>query len=352
MKYIISILLITVLTSCNSDKSKNPTSANKMVVEVETLAVSNRERNYTIPAILKAKKRANIAFQLSGTIDQVLVKVGDKVEKDQALMSLYNPNLDPNLVSNLAQLESVNAQISQAKRDVKRLKDLQKMNSASKNALETKETNLKNLFAQKKSIQAQIQKAKANQSESIITAPFASHVVSVDKEFGEFVAAGQAVVILNKNDELEVNVKVSEDILKELDIGDIIIGYKNLEKLRFQIAEIAQSADPQSHLYSVTLEAKNDGSLNPGSSVDLIFKRVFENVYKLPLEAIVDDGINRPYIFEIENTMAKKKKINPLFIENDLVIFTTMNDISNPIVVKGQARLVEGLSVEIPKLNQ
>ena len=167
MRHIITLVIILILSSCHeTDQIQEVDFVTP--VEAAIIIKSDVIRYHQVPSVLLAKNRAELSFQLSGTVDRVFVNIGQKVEVDQPLMSIYNPNLDPAIDSNLAKLESLKVQIDQVKRDVNKLQELRKNNSTSKNALEQKETDLKDLQAQQKLVQSQINLSLANQSESVI----------------------------------------------------------------------------------------------------------------------------------------------------------------------------------------
>jgi len=346
---IVLLLVIITLVSCK-DKFFNTQQQTKTITtKVETTLIVKDEviRYHNIPAVLIATNRANLAFQLSGTVDHVMVKIGEKVKEGQALMSLYNPNIDPTLNGHLAQLESIKAKIIQVKRDVVNLKTLRKNNSASKNALEQKETDLKDLMAQQKSIQSQIDLAIANQSESIIKAPFDGNIVSINKQQTEFVAAGQVVMTMNQTSDLEVEVNLPESIWKSLKLGDQIkANYKN-RIIEFSIVELAKTADLKSHLMKVILQLNAPLNEIIGQQVYLMFPQVYVDVYQLPLEVVVDDGINNPYIFTAVDGLAVKNYIQPLYIESGQVIFNSQLKINDEVVIKGQSKISEGMRLQV-----
>jgi RND family efflux transporter MFP subunit len=345
---IFSLVLILTLTACGrSDHSKERLQENlATAVSSAILMKEDAIRIHNIPAVFLATKRANLSFQLSGTIDRVLVKIGEEVQQDQVLMSLYNPNLDPTLSSNLAKLESIKAQIVQVRRDVANFKELRKKNSTSKNALEHKETDLKDLIAQEKAIQAQIELAKANQSESIINAPFASTIVSLNKQVGEFAAAGQVVMEVNQQDVLEVEIDLPKLLWKSLNLNDVIGGNYDGQLLQFKIIELATTADAQSHLFKVILQLQGEIKNAIGQRVVLHFPQLFKDVYKLPLEVVVDDGINKPYLFISVNNKAVKNYINPLYIDHDDIVFNSAVEINGPVILKGQTKLSDGMRLQ------
>jgi len=343
---IFALVLFVFLGAC-ADKTQEKSTDILSTSVVTTYVVSdNVTRLHEVPAVFLASNRANLSFQLLGTVDQVFVKIGDVVEQGQALMSLYNPSLDPTISSNLAKLESIKAQIVQVKRDVANLQELRKKNSASKNALEHKETDYKDLIAQEKSIQAQIDLAQANQLESVILAPFASTIVMIDKQVGEFVQAGQVVMTVYQQDILEVEVNISKLLWRDLKVNNSIAGIYDDQVVAFKIIELAQTADAKSHLMKVILQLTTAVDKAIGQQVVLQFPQKYNDVYKLPLEVVVDDGINQPYLFSSVNGKAMKNYIKPLFIEKGQIIFTSYDEIKGSVVIKGQSKISTGMRLQ------
>ncbi|MFK8010573.1 MAG: efflux RND transporter periplasmic adaptor subunit [Marinicellaceae bacterium] len=350
MKHTVQLFLMTfaviILTSCKETASIDSVVL-ETPVESTLLVKTDVTRYHQVPAVFRPKNSAELSFQLSGTIDRDLVEIGQVVETGAILMGLYNPNIDPALDSNFARLESLVAQIDQVKRDVLNLQELRKNNSASKNALEQKETDLKDLQAQQKLVQSQIDLALANQTESMIKAPFDGVVVNSFKQKGEFVQAGQVVLTLFQQDEIEVEINLTQSLWKNLTRGDKIKGTYMDDSVSFEVVELAQSADRNSHLMKVILKLNEEINNIIGQQVILSFPQKYQNVYQLPLETIVDDGINKPYIFTVVEDIAVKSHINPLFIEGADIIFTTPKELVGLVVLKGQAKLSSGMKVKV-----
>ena len=259
-------------------------------------------------------------------------------------MSIYNPDLNPALVSNLANLESVKAQISQVKKDVASFKELRRNNSTSKNSLEHKETELKELLAQKKSTNAQIDLAQANQLESIIHAPFDCTIAAIDRQLGEFVQTGQVVISVNQQKNIEVEVNITKLLWDNLKLKDIIKGNYNGGSIEFSVTELSSAANNNSHLMKVILQLNNNIKNIIGQQVILKFPQNYSNIYRLPLEVIVDDGINNPYLFTMLDGKASKNPIKPIYVDSDEIVFSS-DAIHDPVVIKGQSKISVGMKL-------
>ena len=315
-------------------------------VKLQTINVKDVSRIHRIPAIVLATNRANLSFQLSGAVSQVFVKIGQKVEAEQVLMSLYNPNLEPSVQANLANLDAVNAQIQQAIRDLANLKVLRRNNSASRTAYEHKETELKNFQAKRRAIEAQIDLSKANQQESLLKAPFAGTVVTINKEVGEFIAVGLVAVVINQVEKQEVEVNIPAELSQNLALGMTLSGSFQGNVIEFKIAEMTQVANPISHLHKLVLQIQNNLNTAIGQEVLIDFPQIYASVYQLPLETVIDDGINQPYIFVSEQGIAKKISIKPLFIANNQIVFRTAEKLELPVVIKGQSQISAGMRLQ------
>jgi len=339
------IVLLVFFTACKENQTQ--VNENKEIVVISNIIIKeDRTRFHEVPTVFLAEKRANLSFLLSGSLQKSWVKLGDKVEEGDILVSLYNANIDPALQSNRANLESIQAQIVQARRDVSRLKELRKNNSTSKNAYESKQTELKGLVARKKSIVAQIDLSLANQADSIIKAPFSGIITNNPIQAGEFVAAGQVVVSMVQQDVVEVEVNLTFELWKSLSMGDLITATYKDKTLDFTVTELGQNADEVSKLMKVILRLNQQLKPVIGQHVFLQIPQKYTGVYQLPLEVVVDDGINNPYIFVVDKGRAKKVQIQPLYIEQGLIVFTTSEDIQNPVVVKGQSKISQGMKIK------
>ncbi len=339
-------LLSVILLSPLSAATQSQSAVLKNVI-TRTVTAKDVQRIYKIPAIVLATNRAQLSFQLSGRVEKVFIKIGQKVEKGQVLMSLYNPNLDPNIAANLANLEAINARIAQSRRDLANLSVLRKNNSASKTSYQQKQTELSNFKAQRKAIEAQIDLSKAKQQESILKAPFAATVANVTKQTGEFVAPGVAVVSLKQQQNLEVEAHIPRDLWQNLSLGKQLTGFFGTEAIRFKVTELATSSNQISHLYKVVLQIESALSGAIGQQVVIDFSKTYPNVYELPLETIIDDGINQPYLFVINQDEVEKRVISPLFIQNGFIVLRSKKALDLPVVVKGQSQIAVGSKVKI-----
>lgn len=340
------ILLIPALIyfcGCSESGSKE---ADDHAILVETTLISPEDitRYHTIPSVIIAQKRSQLAFQLSGKLEEINVILGENVETGQQLARLYNPGIDPAVNANRAKLESIISQISQTEKDFVNFKELRKNNSISQTDFEHKETELKNLQAEKKSIEAQIELSEANQTETILKAPFSGVISYISKQQGEFVSAGENLISINQPDIMETEAEIPLNLWKPLNTGDTITGISEGKSVNLNVIEISQTAHPRSLLMKVILQIESNENII-GQHIDLNFPQHFNNIYQLPLNSVIDDGINKPYVFTFVGNKAKKVQINPLFINGDNIVFTTQSKIDAPVVTAGQSRISDGVFI-------
>ena len=83
--FIVLMVSIVVLVSCKEGMydSTEEEKDIKTLVETTLIVKDNVTRYHQIPTVFLATNRAELAFQLSGTVDHVMVKIGEKVEQGQ-----------------------------------------------------------------------------------------------------------------------------------------------------------------------------------------------------------------------------------------------------------------------------
>lgn len=178
----------------------------------------------TVPVIgaLIARQSGDVAVEIGGTVRNVLVEVGDRVEKGQIIALLEADTrkaragvLAAELAEQLALLQVADADLALAKQNMDRQARLKKSNAFNRSIFETRQQNYARALAQISRAKASIAGKKASIavldleiSKARIVSPYAGVVVERKTEQGSYVRSGDAVVrlIADKRLEIEANV--------------------------------------------------------------------------------------------------------------------------------------------------
>ena len=185
-----------------------------------------------------ARRQATVATQITGTLTQVLIEAGDRVQKGQVIARLEDGALraslnvaQANVASAQAQVAQAQTQLTQAEADARRQGELASSGMVSKQAVEQSRTAAASFGAvlearqrELDSVRAQLAQAKVNFDYSVVRAPFSGVVTAKTAQVGEIVSPLSAgggftrtgVCTIVDMDSLEVHVDVSEAFIGQV----------------------------------------------------------------------------------------------------------------------------------------
>jgi RND family efflux transporter MFP subunit len=187
---------------------------------------------------ITARRQATVSTQITGTLTQVLIEEGVRVEKGQVIARLEDSGLRASLdVANAnvktaeAQVITAEAQLGQARADSRRQQELvstgmatQQFAEQSRTAVSTATAQLDARRREADAARAQVAQAKVNFDYSIVRAPFAGVVTVKAAQVGEIVSPLSAgggftrtgVGTIVDMDSLEIDVDVAEAYINQV----------------------------------------------------------------------------------------------------------------------------------------
>ncbi len=130
-------LLSVALAGCTESVSAPADAVHPITVRAApvTLRASAAEP-LRFAGIVRARQRATLTFQVSGTLRERPVALGEQVKPGQVLATLYNPGLEPARDSAEARLQELQTQLDQARRESDRSRKLFERDIVSEQTLE------------------------------------------------------------------------------------------------------------------------------------------------------------------------------------------------------------------------
>jgi len=204
-----------------------------VAVIVEKVKLANIGDTTPLIARLIATVDSDVAARRDGFVDNVLFQIGDKIEKDQALVRLDDElvdiqlqNAEAALLSAKAGIEVAKARLTLTKNAFERQSGLQGSVAFSKARFddlqqEAAEANgeLSRASAQLAIAQAAFARAKYDRKHSVIYAPFSGVAITRNVQPGQYIALGGAVAMLLDLNGLEIEADVPVSLLKGLKVG-------------------------------------------------------------------------------------------------------------------------------------
>ena len=246
---------------------------------------------------ITARRQATVSTQITGTLTQVLIEEGDRVQKGQVIARLEDSALraglnvaQANISSAQAQIAQAQAQLTQATADMRRQDELAASGMLSKQAAEQARTVVASYAAQLEArrreadaTRAQLAQAQVNFDYTIVRAPFAGVVTVKAAQVGEIVSPLSAgggftrtgVGTIVDMESLEVDVDVNEayigQVKADMPAEAVLDAYPDW-KVPAHVIAIVPSADRGKATVKVrvALEQK-DGRMVPDMGVRVSF---------------------------------------------------------------------------------
>jgi len=221
MRLLTSLLMISLLTGCEQAKEQTsepvvPAVKYKTISEVSTGQV--RE----ISGIVTASDNTRLSFQVAGTVEEVLVDIGDQVREGQILATLDRKDYQLSLQSAQAQMRNARAVLNEKNDDYQRKKSLKAKGYISATALDQARTALAAARSEVDVASSALKNAELDLQRTVLKAPFAGRVASREIDPFSDVSAGQALFEISGKDALKVKVLLPETLIRNVSYGQTV----------------------------------------------------------------------------------------------------------------------------------
>ena len=347
---------------------------------------------------VESPNRISISAQITGTVADVPVMEGQDVVKGQLLIQLENTELQAALrqaqaseqlaLSNLRQLREVKTPIAiqtyvqaevnfnTAKKNLERILELyaqgfvgatvkdeaERAFQIAKSQLQIGQQQLVSLepggselaLAQATINQAHAasESAAARLRYSIIQAPKSGTLIMRNVEAGDGVVPGKVLMSLSPTGDIQLLVQIDEKNIKWLHVNQMALAsadaYPN-QKFQAQLVAINPRIDLQRGSVEVKLTVKNppiELKQDMTVSVDIEANRI-DNALLIPVSAVHDFATQAPWVFLIQEGVAKKRLIGLGIESQGLVQVLSGLSAGDWVVSVQSAQVRDGLPVRV-----
>ncbi|ERS06239.1 RND transporter [Marinobacter sp. EN3] len=348
-----ALLAVLSVSGCRGGGTESGENAENTPVAVRVSAVTGgqmEEIPMRFSGIVRAAQRATLTFQVSGTLKERPVELGQTVKPGDVLARLYNPALEPARDSAAARLDELRTQFEQAQREWERSSRLHQRGVVSEQTLEQIAARRDSLRASMATAEASLAEATRLLEESVLKAPFAGQVEALLVERDEFVGAGQPVMRLSSPLGREVEVRVPAHLLGHVRIGQELpvwlVQDRNREPATGTVVEIAQGSSIRGELHPV-LVSLPPNSLSSGEPVEVGIAPVRESAITVPLLAVVRDSTGTS-VFRVQDMIAQRVPVEvDRVIGERVMVHPGALSPGDQVVYAGMTRLVDGDTVEV-----
>lgn len=341
------LLGLTGGTGCqrNNDTAKpTPPGPTPVLVRVAPVEMSGESPRIQVAGVLARQTESELSFPLSGIIERITVRAGDRVKKDQELARLQRDQLE-------AQFEQAEATLEKARRDLVRLERLQAERVTTLESLQDARTQVEQAGAAWRI-------AEFNRRHAALVAPADGIILRRMAEPNENVSAGRAVLSFAS----EAEGWIAKAAISARDAARVALGagvavhVPSGPATEGKIVRIAEAADPATR--SIPIEVALEGPPGPARSgllVSLVITPVkLPERVVVPLAALREGRGGRASVFVVESGagIARQIAVEVEEIDGDRAYLRTALPRTARVVVAGGQYVQDGGSVTVADENR
>ncbi len=296
--YIIGLLTIAFLAaSCGSEEKKN-LADNSTPIKVETKTVTEGDSRpfLTASGKVEAAKSTNISTRMMGYVDKIYVKVGDKVQEGQLLISVNNADVSAKLAQVNAGIAEATAAFTNAEKDFNRYTTLFKENSASQKELDDITANYTMAKARLESAKQMKNEVNAQMGYANIRAPFDGVVTNKFINAGDMANPGMPLLEVESPGKYQIMAMVPESEIIEIKNGTAVtVQVKSVDKMiTGKVTEVSTSSKNTGGQFPVKVILDgSDTQIRSGMYATVQFpitKSTTSSAIMIPVDAIIKNG--------------------------------------------------------------
>ncbi len=328
--FVLSVALICCLAACQKSSDRREEIIPRVKVYTVNSQATGQKRR--ISGKVNATDKSTLSFGVSGKIIEVLVKKGDTVTQGQLLAKLDEKPFQLIINEARAKLSSNRAELVKAQAAYDRTSRLFKEDAASKKDFDTIIASLAKAKGTVESSKSTLQQFELDFQRTSLIAPFAGKVVDVPIDSFQEIAANGEVIVLQSNDALEIEVRVPETLIREIEYGQVVeVTFPTIKEVSASGVVTSIGAETESgNAFPVVVSlSTNPGDVRPGmtASVTFNFRSYLDDrtAYLIPLSAIaIEAGLAASE--NTTSTKIKSKNEAPVYVyRSDLKIIELRN---------------------------
>ncbi|MCG2589854.1 efflux RND transporter periplasmic adaptor subunit [Rhodohalobacter sulfatireducens] len=344
MKPQISIIALFLLISACGNGAENGNGDNENArttpVYVQELKLSEFRHYVNVQGDVESDKTIMITPKTTATVEEILVRAGDDVQKGDILA-----RLDGEITR--SQIQEVETQLELAETLYKRQQNLREQNIGS-------EVEFLQAKTQYESARNQLNTLTEQYENYTIRATISGTVDRVDLKVGEMASPTIAAFQLTNTDALKVTAQVSEAYITRIEQTDSVeITFPSLdETIRKQLDVVSKAINPSNRTFGLEIYISNEsGTIRPNMMARVSINDItLNNQIVVPVNS-VQIANNLSYVFVAENTesgwVARNREVTRGYnYGNNLVIEEGLND-GELLVTGGYANLSDGAAISI-----
>lgn len=340
-------LLMNLFASAlwGQDKPKGPPPAVVSVVPVKTGNVTPRAE---FIGTVFYEEVSDVASELSGPVEEVRFEEGQRIKKNQVLIKLGADILEQRLLATSATYEQALSELEIARIEFKRREKLFKTRAISEQSYDENRFRVKGIEKRAESLKAEVERIEIELQKKVIRAPFDGIVIKRHVDRGEWLAEGATVVILGKDDVVDIMADISEEFIPFVKIGMPVKATINGNQISGSVQAVIPRGDVATRTFPVKIRTPNTLALIEGMSARVVLPvGKPHKTLVVPRDAVIA-VYGQTVVYAVQDSKARMIPVDVIGYEEQIAGVQSADLAEGmQVVVKGNERLRNGQVVSL-----
>jgi RND family efflux transporter MFP subunit len=207
------------LVGCGSDEKQSVDNSEAVPVTVAEVAMDDSSTILAGSGQITAVNSATLSTRMMGHVESIPIKIGQKVNKGDVLISINNVDLRAKKAQVEASITEAQVAFNNAKKDYERFQNLFKENSASQKELDDMTARYEMAKARLEAANQMKNEVNSQFAYANIRAPFSGVVTNTYIDEGDMANPGVPLVSVESPGGFEVEAKVAENNISKIEVG-------------------------------------------------------------------------------------------------------------------------------------
>ncbi|APG26526.1 hypothetical protein A7E78_00795 [Syntrophotalea acetylenivorans] len=352
--FIVMILLaVNSLTGCSKEEQVIEEIRSVKTFTVQELS-TGQVRKFS--GIVQAAESSALSFEVGGQVEQVLVDIGDRVQKEQILAVLDKEPYELLLKSAEAELVRARANLTNKKADYEREEAIFKEGAGSQKRLDQAKFGYREAGAGVRVATSKLNLALRDLRKTTLFSPYDGSIGKRMIEPHMEVAAGQRLFEIDAEGDMEVEVNIPETVVNQITIGSetaIVLTVQPDQKIAGTVSSIGTMAETANAFPVKVSLPEPPADIQSGMTAEVTFplqKKNGQPGYLLPPQAFQvgkESGSAYVFIYDAASSTVKKTPIRMSGAKNNQAVVVDGLAAGDIVVVAGLGFLSDGMQVRL-----
>jgi RND family efflux transporter MFP subunit len=340
----ILVLAVLLLAGCGKEEEPEPVQVVRPV-KIMKVSAGTVTADYSLPGQVRAARRAELSFKVSGPLVALPVEEGQQVKKGDLIAQIQKRDFQ-------TALEEAKARALEAEKQFRRYKELYAKKQVSR-------ADYDRYRAARDVARAKLEDAANALKDTTLRAPFAGVIAHRYVENFQKVQAKEPIVSLQDISRIEILVNVPElqmAAIRENTPSKVYATFESIPGKRFPLVmkEFSTQADPATQTYQVVfvMDQPREASILPGMTAMVTAETIQgvtgKKVILIPAIAVMEGAGKQPFVwtYDEKTSTVKQQPIKVGRLEGSEKIFIKEGlQGGETIVVAGLTQLEKGMKV-------